>query len=31
MQELYSLPFFRDYINQLEPAEIGAMQIKNLF
>ena len=31
MQVLYSLPFFRDYINQLEPAEVVAMQIKNLF
>ena len=31
MQVLYLLPLFRDYINQLEPVEGVAMQIKNLF
>ena len=31
MQVLYSLPLFRDYINQLQPAEGVAMQIKNVF
>ena len=31
MQMLCSLPLFRDYINQLQPAEGVAMQIKNRF
>ena len=31
MQVLYLLRFFRDYINQLQPAEGVAMQIKNIF
>ena len=31
MQILYSLPLFRDYINQLQPAEGVTMQIKNRF
>ena len=31
MQVLYSLPLFKDYINQLQPAEGVAMQIKDLF
>ena len=31
MQVLNWLPLFRDYINQLQPAEGVAMQIKNLF
>ena len=31
MQVLYSLPLFREYINQLQPVEGVAMQNKNLF
>ena len=31
MQVLYSLPLFRDYINQLQLAQGVAMRIKNLF
>ena len=31
MQVLYSLPLFKDYIDQLQPVEGVAMQIKNLF
>ena len=31
MQMLCSLPLFRDYINQLQPAEGVAKQIKNIF
>ena len=31
MQILYSLPLFRDNINQLQPAEGVTMQIKNRF
>ena len=31
MQVLYSLPLFRDYTNQLQPAEGVAMQIKDRF
>ena len=31
MQVLDSLPLFRDYINQLQPAEGVAKQIKNIF
>ena len=31
MPVLYLLRLFRDYINQLQPAEGVAMQIKNIF
>ena len=31
MQVLYFLPLLRDYVNQLQPDEGVAMQIKNLF
>ena len=31
LEVLYSLPLFRDYINQLQRVEGVAMQIENLF